>query len=496
MKRLPFDALCTSAVVREAQALLGAQVTGVGAPGQAAIALLLRGEAMRGLFVLSAAAEYPCAFVSRERLMLGESEFSERLKRSLKGTKLTAVQQIGFDRAIELTFEPGALRLLTLLFGTHANLALASQEGKVVASLRRADALRVGAQVALEPPRLASLQEALSRRDAGGSRALALALEQHDDEAVLSAVAQASGYVHPDGVYPLPLSPEAERGESFSAAVAELFTAVERERAEKQRERAAARIEKEIEGRERALRQVEAALEVGDRARELQVRAELLLAYQHQVPEGAKEFRAVGYDGGEVVIPLDPTLTPVANAERLFAKAKRAKAGRKELLVRRDALLREIEALRERLDAPEGGELEPAPKPRPQRRDERPHEGHKIRETQDPRGYVVLWGMNAEANDYLTRRVARPNDLWLHARGATGSHVVIRTNNQPDRVPRDTILFAAHIAARNSSQKHASLVPVAYTLAKHVRRPRHAPPGTVTLSREKVLFVRPGLGKG
>lgn len=496
MKRLPFDALCTSAVVSEAQALLGALVTGVGAPGQAAIALVLRGEAARGLLVLSAATEYPCAFVSRGRLMLGQSEFSERLKRSLNGTTLTAVKQIGFDRAIEMIFEPGALRLYALLFGTHANVALASQDGKVIASLRRTDALRVGAHVDLEPPRLQSVEEALSTRDSGGSRAFALALEQHDDDAVLRAVGQPSGYVHPEGVYPLPLSSEAERRESFSDAVAELFSAVERERAEKQRERAIARIEKEIEGKERALRQVQAALEVGDRARELQVRAELLLAYQHQMAEGATEFRAVGYDGEEVVIPLDPTLTPVANAERLFAKAKRAKAGRKELLARRDALLREIEALRERLDLPDGEELEAAPKLRPQRRDERPYEGHKIRETHDPRGYAVLWGMNAEANDYLTRRVARPNDLWLHARGATGSHVVIRTNNQPDRVPRDTILFAAHIAARHSSQKHASLVPVAYTLAKYVRRPRHAPPGTVTLSREKVLFVRPGLGKG
>ncbi|MER3412677.1 MAG: hypothetical protein C4341_00240 [Armatimonadota bacterium] len=493
MKRLAFDALCTSTVVSEAQALVGAQVTGVGAHGKAAIALVLRRDAERGLLILSAAAEYPCAFVSRERIALADSEFSDRLAHRLKGRTLSAVQQIGFDRAVEITLDHGTLRLYAFLFGVHANLVLASEEGKVIAALRKADAFRAGSPLTHQQPRVASLQQALERRDAGGSWALKLAFDQHDHQAVLDAVRHASGYMHPEGAYPLPFHQSAERRKSFSSAVAELFATVERERAEKEREKAVALLQKEIKGKELALRQVQVALDAGDRARELQVQAELLLAYQHQVKEGAAELRTVGYEGEEVVIPLDPTLSPVANAERLFSKARRAKAARKDLLARRHALSEEIESLCKRFRSVVQGEVELTPKPK--RREQRPYEGHKIREIQDPRGFAVLWGMNAEANDYLTRRIAKPNDLWLHARGATGSHVVIRTNNQPDRVPRDTILFAAHIAARNSSQKHASLVPVAYTLAKHVRRPRHAPPGTVMLSREKVIFVRPALGK-
>lgn len=491
MKRLPFDALCTSALVSEAQAFVGTQVSSVAAPSQDAVALVLRREATSGVLVLSAAPEYPCAFVSRERMALGESEFAERSKRYLKGRELTAICQVGFDRALELTFDGGALRLYALLFGTHANVVLASGDGKVITALRKSAAFRLGAQVVMQPPNLTSLEQAIERRDPGGSRSFALALDQHEPQVIRNAVAQPEGFVHPDGAYPLPLSPSVERRGSFSSAVAETFRIVQSERVERERQRATARIEREIEGKERALRQVEAALEVGNRARDLQIQAELLLAYQQQVPVGAKVFRTTGYDGEQVVIRLNSTLSPIENAQRLFDKAKRAKAARKELLARREALKQEISNLRERLDSAVQQEAELYAKPVPRRRQAIPYEGNKIRETQDSRGFVILWGTNAQANDYLTRRVAKPNDVWLHARGATGSHVVIRTNNKPDRVPRETILFAAHVAARNSSQKHASLVPVAYTLAKHVRRPRHAPPGTVTLSKEKVIFVRP-----
>lgn len=494
MKRLLFDALCTSAIANEAQAFVGVLVGSVGAPGRAAVALVMRCEATRGLFVLSAAPEYPCAFVLRDRIALADSEFADRLKRHLKGRELTAVRQVGFDRTLELTFDDGALRLYALLFGTHANLVLGSADGKIIAVLRKSATFQPGSQLVLEPPKLASLEEALERHNASGSRTLALSLDQHGAQAIRDAVTQPKGFVHSDGAYPLPLQPSAEQRESFSNAVAEVFFAVEHERTEKERKQAITRIEREIEAKERALRQVEVALDIGNRARELQVQAELLLAYQHQVPKGASEFRTTGYDGEEVVIRLNTTLTPIENAQRLFEKARRAKAGRKGLLARREALRQEIVNLRELLESPVSQAAESEAKRKPRRREEKSYEGHKIRETEGPRGFVVLWGTNAEANDYLTRRVARPNDIWLHARGATGSHVVIRTNNKPDGVPRETILFAAHIAAWNSSQKHAGLVPVAYTLAKYVRRPRRAPPGTVTLSKEKVVFVRPRRG--
>ena len=76
-------------------------------------------------------------------------------------------------------------------------------------------------------------------------------------------------------------------------------------------------------------------------------------------------------------------------------------------------------------------------------------------------------------------------------RGAHGSHVLLRTNNKPDRVPTDVLRRAATIAAKHSNQRHAQHVPVTVTLAKHVRKPRKAAAGAVTFSHDKTLFVDP-----
>ena len=120
---------------------------------------------------------------------------------------------------------------------------------------------------------------------------------------------------------------------------------------------------------------------------------------------------------------------------------------------------------------------------------ERPYEGHRIRDVLGPNNYKILFGETAEANDYLTLRVAKGNDYWLHVRGHTSAHVVIQTQNQPDKVPREVLLAAAKIAVQNSNQKHAGYVPVDYTLKKYVRKPKSAAKGTALYVNEKTLHV-------
>jgi predicted ribosome quality control (RQC) complex YloA/Tae2 family protein len=104
-------------------------------------------------------------------------------------------------------------------------------------------------------------------------------------------------------------------------------------------------------------------------------------------------------------------------------------------------------------------------------------------------GWEILYGENATSNDYLTTRVARPDDLWLHVRAAASAHVVIRTGGRADRVPPQVLERAARAAAAHSESKHAGLVPVDYVLRKHVRKPRRAAPGLVTYQNEKTVFI-------
>jgi predicted ribosome quality control (RQC) complex YloA/Tae2 family protein len=107
-----------------------------------------------------------------------------------------------------------------------------------------------------------------------------------------------------------------------------------------------------------------------------------------------------------------------------------------------------------------------------------------------PGGWRVLAGRTDAANEYLSLRLARPNDRWFHVRGMPGSHVVLRVPKgaEPDRETQER---AAAIAAYHSKARAAGTVPVSCTEARHVSKPRDAPPGTVTIRKEVVLKVRP-----
>ena len=110
-------------------------------------------------------------------------------------------------------------------------------------------------------------------------------------------------------------------------------------------------------------------------------------------------------------------------------------------------------------------------------------------------GWTVLVGRSNRENDLLTHRIARPRDLWLHARGVTGSHVILRREDHKDAPSKQTIEQAAAIAAYFSKARTSALVPVIYVEKRYVRKPRKAPPGLAVCIREEVLMVEPRLPK-
>lgn len=107
-------------------------------------------------------------------------------------------------------------------------------------------------------------------------------------------------------------------------------------------------------------------------------------------------------------------------------------------------------------------------------------------------GYEILVGKKAKDNDYLTFRVARSLDLWLHAADYPGSHVVVRT---PDRreVPHRTLVEAAQLAAFYSDARRQPKAAVNYTQKKFVNKPRGSAPGLVRLASFKTVLVVPGV---
>ncbi len=109
-----------------------------------------------------------------------------------------------------------------------------------------------------------------------------------------------------------------------------------------------------------------------------------------------------------------------------------------------------------------------------------------------PGGWVVLAGRTDEDNDFLSLKMAGPNDFWFHVRGMPGSHVVLRVpaDQEPDNA---TIKAAAAIAAWHSKKREARQVGVSCTRGRFVTKPKGAKPGTVNIRKEKVLTVRPAV---
>jgi len=105
-------------------------------------------------------------------------------------------------------------------------------------------------------------------------------------------------------------------------------------------------------------------------------------------------------------------------------------------------------------------------------------------------GYEVIVGRTARDNDNLTFRVARPNDLWLHAGDYPGSHVIVRNASRRE-IPQRTMIEAAQLAAKFSQASNDSKVIIHYTRRRFLSKPKGAAPGLVRMSNFKTIAVEP-----
>lgn len=106
--------------------------------------------------------------------------------------------------------------------------------------------------------------------------------------------------------------------------------------------------------------------------------------------------------------------------------------------------------------------------------------------------YDVFIGKNNKQNDYLTLKVAKDNDYWFHTKDIHGSHLILKCNGQMPK--EETIIRCAELASYYSKAKFSSNVPVDYTLAKYVKKPKGTPPGYVIFTNNKTVYVNPSNG--
>ncbi|TAH18868.1 MAG: DUF814 domain-containing protein [Cytophagales bacterium] len=234
-------------------------------------------------------------------------------------------------------------------------------------------------------------------------------------------------------------------------------------------------------------------LEVENRYEEI---ANILMANLHQVPEKVQKITLHDfYHDKDITIKLKDNFSLQRNAEIYYRKSKNQK-------IEIQTLLKNIEKKQEELNQTNKylADIQEIISLKILRKYLTNHglsEAEEEREEMpfrrfDFESFEILVGKNAKNNDLLTQKYAFKEDLWLHARDVTGSHVIIKY--KAGKVfPSSVIGRAAELAAWFSKRKNDTLCPVIYTPKKYVRKPKGAAEGAVIIEKEQVIMVEPKL---
>lgn len=230
----------------------------------------------------------------------------------------------------------------------------------------------------------------------------------------------------------------------------------------------------------------------------------ILLSNIHLVKKGMKDVELTDPENGETVrISLDEKLSPQKNIDRYFEKSKDEKINYEQSVQlysasheRMEKLTNIRKQLEEELSNDElkalQGKLKISQQSGNRKMEEKVNYKHYILQGK----YHVYVGKDSKNNDELTTQFAKQNDLWFHARGVPGSHVVLRVENSKEPVPKNIIKEAASLAAYYSKSKTSGVAPVSYTFKKYVHKKKGLEPGQVILSKESVILVKPEIPKG
>ena len=264
----------------------------------------------------------------------------------------------------------------------------------------------------------------------------------------------------------------------------------------------------------------------------VQERADALMAYSYNYKAGATELEAQDFTTGEpVMLEVDPEKGPVGTAEALYKKTRKLRRTADAVLPLVEKNAAEIEYLRQvefsiaeantyasrddllfieeiGVELVDGGYLKPSGKgaeaenrvrATAKKKGTKPKTGKAARKREmmsairvytAPSGKEVYCGRNSRGNEAVSLHFGQDQDVWFHARGAPGAHVILR--QQPgETASDDDIQFAANIAGFHSKLRDGGKVNVSYTSPKYVQKPKGARLGMVTIDRESVIVARP-----
>ncbi|MEK4385068.1 NFACT RNA binding domain-containing protein [Solibacillus sp. FSL W7-1464] len=234
---------------------------------------------------------------------------------------------------------------------------------------------------------------------------------------------------------------------------------------------------------------------------QFQLYGELLMANLYNFEKGAEFVDVENYysENAETIrIPVSPRKTPIENAQSYYTKYNKAKTALVMIEEQKQKATEDIhylEMLTQQVQQASTKDIEEI-------REELAEQGLlRIRQTKRKKktakpepekfvsssGIAISVGKNNKQNDYLTFKIGKRNEIWLHTKDIPGSHVVIHSDN-PDE---QTLMEAAVLSAYFSKARDSSSVPVDYTEIRHVKKPNGAKPGFVIYFEQKTLYVTP-----
>ena len=467
----------------------GARVQDAGQLGDGRFALLLWKKGVTQLLCADLFAPTPLMTVEDGELPIAaEPGFVRAAGAALRGKTLTGARALEGERIIELDFAaqsrfgvPESYVLIYELVPRFGNLVLA-KSGVVVAALKEfrrsgkaSRSVRAGIAYELPPPRprksplLQSSNPAMESMNASD-------LYVYRDEA---------GVLLQAHVVPLEQFAQSvcERAPSLLGILAELRTRGGAQPVSQDDDKVRIDLGRALEERERKLRaelaRVEEGLTDAGSRDDLRARGDAIYARLHEMSPSERQ-------------------SAKDEAAGLFARYKKAGSAAAHLTRRRTSVrqsLEETEVLRwelERADHDQVREIMQLVKPRRANAGapkSRPRKRAPLQAV-TPNGSRILVGRSPLENAELTFRVASPRDLWFHARGQPGAHVILQRDDRAEP-NADDIRAAAELAALYSKGRNSSKVSVDYTQRKHVRKRPNAAPGLVFYTNASSLTVEP-----
>ena len=229
---------------------------------------------------------------------------------------------------------------------------------------------------------------------------------------------------------------------------------------------------------------------------------DLLLSQSNLKTKGLSSITLENYDGEKLLVKLDPELTILENSQKYYNKSKKIIKSIDNQVFIIDKLKNKIEMINQLLiefinilyykDLKHFYNKLINLKIIVLSNNNKNNLQNNFKQFDLGGNFTLYVGKNAKNNDELTFKFAKPNDIWLHARGIAGSHAIIPLNKNQN-VPKSVIEKAASIVAYYSAARKSSYVPVIFTYKKYLRKPKGAAPGEVIVTKENVAFVEPKL---